>query len=101
MSLRHVVLLRFRSTATTAAIAACERAFVALGEQIDAVRALEWGTDISPEGLAQGFTHCFLLTFDDAAGRDAYLPHPAHQAFVSQLQPLLDGVLVLDYAARA
>ncbi len=100
MSLRHVVLLRFQSTATTAAIAGCERAFVALGGQIDVVRALEWGTNISPEGLAQGFTHCFLLTFDDAAGRDVYLPHPAHQAFVAQLQPLLDGVLVLDYTVH-
>ena len=75
--------------------------FVALREQISDVRSLEWGTDVSPEGLAKGFTHAFLLSFDDAAARDAYLPHPAHQAFVAQLQPLLDDVLVIDYFANA
>ena len=30
-------------------------------------------------------------------GRDHYLPHPLHQAFVARLQPLLDDVLVIDY----
>ena len=32
----------------------------------------------------------------DPAGRDAYLPHPAHQAFVARLSPLLADVLVID-----
>ena len=98
-ALRHLVLLRFKADASAAAVAGIERAFVALREQIDGVRDLEWGTDVSPEGLAKGFTHAFLLTFDDAAARDAYLPHPAHQAFVAQLKPLLDDVLVIDYFA--
>lgn len=97
--LRHLVLLRFKADASAADVAGIERAFVALREQIDCVRDLEWGTDVSPEGLAKGFTHAFLLTFDDAAARDAYLPHPAHQAFVAQLKPLLDDVLVVDYFA--
>jgi quinol monooxygenase YgiN len=97
--LRHLVLLRFKADAPVEGVAGIERAFVALREQIDGVRDLEWGTDVSPEGLAKGFTHAFLLTFDDAAARDAYLPHPAHQAFVAQLKPLLDDVLVIDYFA--
>ena len=98
-ALRHLVLLRFKAEASMDAIAAVEHAFVALRGQIDGVRDLEWGTDVSPEGLAKGYTHAFLLTFDDAAARDAYLPHPAHQAFVAQLKPLLDDVLVIDYFA--
>jgi quinol monooxygenase YgiN len=98
-TLRHLVLLRFKAEAGIDSIAAIERAFVALRDQIDGVRDLEWGTDVSPEGLAKGFTHAFLLTFDDAAARDAYLPHPMHQAFVTQLKPLLDDVLVIDYFA--
>jgi quinol monooxygenase YgiN len=97
--LRHLVLLRFKAEAGAAAIAAIEREFVALRDQIAGVRDIEWGTDVSPEGLAKGFTHAFLLSFDDAAARDAYLPHPAHQAFVARLKPLLDDVLVVDYFA--
>ncbi|WP_294001390.1 Dabb family protein [Sphaerotilus sp.] len=95
--LRHLVLLKFKPDTTPAAIADITAAFHALPAAIDTVRALESGTDVSPEGLARGYTHAFLLTFDDAAGRDHYLPHPAHQAFVARLQPLLDDVLVLDY----
>ena len=101
MTLRHLVLLRFKAAASAADIAAIERAFCALRPQIDGVRDLEWGTDVSPEGLSKSFTHSFLLSFDDAAGRDAYLPHPAHEAFVALLQPLLDDVLVIDYQPRA
>jgi Stress responsive A/B Barrel Domain len=98
--LRHLVLLRFKSTATPADIAAIERAFCALRTLVDGVSALEWGTDVSPEGLAKGFTHAFMLSFAGALQRDAYLPHPAHQAFVAQLTPALDDVLVLDFEAR-
>jgi hypothetical protein len=96
--LRHLVLLQFKPDTPPAAIAGITAAFHALRTAIDTVRALESGTDISPEGLARGYTHAFLLTFDDAAGRDHYLPHPAHLAFIAQLQPLLADVLVLDYA---
>jgi quinol monooxygenase YgiN len=95
--IRHLVLLKFKPEAGAAQIAGIEQAFAALRERITSVCGLEWGTDVSPEGLAKGFTHAFLLSFADAARRDAYLPHPAHQAFVAQLQPLLADVLVIDY----
>ena len=99
--LRHLVLLRFKSTASRADIAAIETAFGALRALVPGVDGLEWGTDTSPEGLAKGFTHAFMLSFAGAAQRDAYLPHPAHQAFVAQLKPVLDDVLVLDYEVTA
>ena len=98
--LRHLVLLRFKPTAARADVAAIEAAFGALRTLVPGVSGLEWGTDASPEGLAKGFTHAFMLSFAGAAERDAYLPHPAHQAFVAQLTPVLDDVLVLDYEAK-
>lgn len=95
--LRHVVLFAFKEGTGAAEIRAIEQAFAALPEQIDVIRDFEWGTDVSVEGKAAGFTHCCLVTFADEAGRDAYLPHPAHQAFGQKLRPHLDQVLVLDY----
>jgi hypothetical protein len=97
MPIRHLVLLKFKADTAPAQLQALEAAFAALPSKISAVQGLEWGTNNSPEGLAKGFTHCFNLSFADAAGRAEYLPHPAHQAFVDLLKPALDDVLVLDY----
>ena len=98
--LRHVVLFAFKPTATEQDIAEIAAAFAALPSQIDAIIDFEWGSDVSVEGKQNGFTHCFFVTFRDAAGRDAYLPHPAHTAFGQKLRGHLDKVLVLDYWAR-
>jgi hypothetical protein len=97
---RHVVFFKFKDEATAAQVQAIEQDFIALAKKIDTVKAFEWGTNISPEGLNDGFTHCFLVTFADKAGLDVYLPHPAHSEFVGKLKPLLDKVCVLDYVAR-
>lgn len=95
--LRHVVLFKFKDSATPEQIKTVEEAFAALPRQINTITGLEWGTNVSPENLAQGFTHCFIVTFKDAAGRDFYLPHPAHKAFGTVLAPHLDKVLVVDF----
>jgi hypothetical protein len=56
---------------------------------------------MSPEGRQGGHTHAFLVTFETAADRDAYLPHPARQAFLTHvLKPHLEKVTVVDYVAR-
>lgn len=95
--LRHVVLFKFKADASKDQIKEIEQAFAKLPEQIDAIHAFEWGTDNSPEMLAQGYTHCFLVTFKTEEARAEYLPHVAHQAFVAKLKPILDGALVVDY----
>jgi hypothetical protein len=97
---RHVVLFKFKDGAPAADIAKVEQAFVALKKSIPEIQALEWGTNVSPEGLANGFTHCFFVTFKDKAALERYLPHPDHKKFGAQLKGLLDKVLVVDYVAR-
>lgn len=98
--LRHLVLFRFAPGAGADAIAGVEADFAALAGSLPMVRHFEWGTNESPEGLDQGHTHAFVLHFDDAAARDAYLVHPRHQAFVERLKPLLAGALVHDFQPR-
>lgn len=95
--LRHVVCFKFKPEATAEQIKQVEEAFVALKGKIPEVADLEWGTDNSPEKLADGFTHCFIATFKSEADRDAYLPHPEHKKFVEILKPVLEKPFVIDF----
>ena len=93
------MLFRFKRDATAEEVREVELAFAALPSKIGAIVGFEWGTNVSPEGNDQGFTHCFLVTFEDEAGLETYLPHAAHQEFVTLVEPIVDDVLVLDYVA--
>jgi len=95
--LRHVVLFKFKAEVTPEQVKEVEAAFAALPGKIDVIQAFEWGTDVSVENKAEGFTHGFLVTFRDKKGRDIYLPHPAHQEFVKLVGPRIDKALVFDY----
>ena len=98
--LRHVVLFKFKETSTPADIEKILAEFATLPKKIPQIVSFEWGTNNSPEGLADGFTHCFLITFRSEKDRDDYLPHVAHKAFVDVVKPHLDKVLVVDYWAK-
>jgi hypothetical protein len=95
--LRHVVMFGFKSTATPEDIKKVEDAFVALPGKIKLIKNLEWGTNTSPEGLNQGLTHCFFLTFSSDKDRDDYLVHPDHKVFGSIVGPYVEKVTVVDY----
>lgn len=95
--LRHVVLFGFKNGTDEARVAEIVRRFAALKDLVPGVAGFEWGRDNSPEGLAKGHSHCFLLTFETQADRDRYLPHPHHAAFADWVGPMIETVTVLDY----
>lgn len=96
--LRHLVLFKFKEESSQKEIASLNHQFNALPKAISVIKSFEWGINDSPENFHQGFTHCYLLTFDSESDRDShYTPHPKHQAFVSSLQPHLEKVFVVDY----
>src|ERR1700741_3322986 len=96
-ALRHVVLFKFKDTSNAEDVKKVEEAFAALAGKIKLIKDFEWGTNSSPEGLNQGLTHCFFVTFSSDKDRDDYLVHPEHKAFVEVLKPHLDKVTVVDY----
>lgn len=96
----HIVHFKFKTDATPAQIASVEKDFAALKGKIDLVQTLEWGTDISPEKLSDGFTHCWVLTFKNEKDRDAYIVHPAHKAFVATLKDVIEKPLVVDFIPK-
>ncbi|MEZ5670791.1 MAG: Dabb family protein [Alphaproteobacteria bacterium] len=95
---RHIVMFRFAPSASQARIDAIVAAFAALKGKVPGISGFSWGTNNSPEGLNKGLTHCFVVEFPDAAARDAYLPHPEHDAFVKFLGDDVADVCVFDYS---
>jgi len=97
--LRHVVIFKFKEASPATEVQKVVDGFRGLQAKIPQIASFEYGTNNSPEGLNDGFTHCFLVTFKSEKDREAYLPHPAHQAFVELLKPHLDKAMVIDYWA--
>ncbi|MGB0768890.1 MAG: Dabb family protein, partial [Phycisphaeraceae bacterium] len=60
---RHVVAFRFKDSTTDAQIEQIIEDFAGLQKDIPEIIAFEHGKNVSPEGLDQGFTHVFLVTF--------------------------------------
>ena len=98
--LRHLVLFKWKPETPPEKIAEIEAAFCSLPARIPEIVGFEWGTDISIQGFDRGFTHCFVVTVDSEAGRDAYLPHPEHAEFIALSRPHVEQILVLDYEPR-
>jgi hypothetical protein len=48
------------------------------------------GPNISPRG--KGYTFGGIMQFKDKASLDAYVQHPAHQALLAWLVPLIDAI---------
>jgi hypothetical protein len=97
--LRHIVMYKFKDDQTAADVQQVVDAFNGLPKKIDAIIGYEAGTNVSPEGKSEGFTHVFVVTFRDEAGRDSYLKHPAHDAYVEVVRNRREKVIVFDYWA--
>lgn len=101
MIVRHCVLVRFAPGTPPAEITAVLAELGELKEKIPGILAFTAGGNVSPEGLARGYTHAFVVDFADRAARDRYLADPAHAAAGARLvraaEGGLDGLLVLDF----
>ncbi len=98
----HVVLLKPRPDLTREE----RRGFVALFErtlrEIPSVRGVRVGARIAHgaayESLARdGFEFMAAIDFDDFAGLQAYLRHPAHEALGARFYDTLSAAAVYDF----
>ncbi len=92
----HIALFQFKPECTACDIELVRRTLAQLPEAIPGILGFNWSPDISTEGLNDGFTHSFMFIFENVAARDAYLPHPVHQAAVGVVMPRLARVIVVD-----
>ncbi len=94
---KHIGLIKFKPEATEEQITQLFEQLLDLTENVEGIEDYVSGMNSSSEGLNQGLTHGFIMTFADAAARDAYLPHPEHQRVKDLILPLVDSVVVFDF----
>ena len=93
---RHIVLVRFAKDKTHR-MAPLHKALDDLRGVIPGFLAIEGGEYSSPEGLNQGYTHGFIMTFAGAAARDGYLTHSDHEKLKDAFLPDIDAVVAFDF----
>ena len=97
--MRHIVIFKYKPDATDEEIEKVTKTLGGLKETIPGIVSFEHGVNESPEDLNKDFTHVYMFTFEDAAARDVYLPHPKHKEFVEMLgnMDVVEDVFVVDY----
>lgn len=95
--LRHIVMLQLKDGISITESDAIANRFIQLQEQIEEIDSIEWGINNSSEGLDEGLTHCFTLTFASILDRDTYLIHSHHVAFAEWVKEWIEKVVVFDY----
>jgi hypothetical protein len=97
--LKHAVFFKFKDGTSDEEIRAVESGLAGLPAKIDTIKAFEWGTNNSPETHDQGFTHCFMFTFESEEGLKEYADHPAHVGEAQKLIPKMEKIRVIDFWA--
>ena len=95
----HIVLFKSKPDAAPDAVARLDDALGQLVGRIPGLTEYSWGPNVSPEGKGQGYDLGFVMSFETAAARDAYLPHPEHTNVGPLVGAVADDVLVFDLEA--
>ncbi len=94
---RHFGMFQFKPGISNETIDDCFHALTGMVGQIPGLLSCEHGPYKSDEGLNEDFTHGFIMTFDSAESRDAYLPHPIHEEVKAIVVPCLERCVVFDF----
>jgi Stress responsive A/B Barrel Domain len=97
--INHVVLFKWKRKVSQATIDEIYRGLEGLKGVIPGLQSFSGGPYSSLEGLNRGYTHGFIMTFTDAAARDAYLLHSAHERMKAMIVPNLKRGIAFDWAA--
>ncbi len=98
--IRHIVLIRFDTSLTEAAIAELFAELPLIRARMPGIGAIHAGRSESPEQIERGYLHGFTVDFDSWQALAAYQIHPDHQSLGARLVAAakggLEGILVFD-----
>ena len=95
--IKHIGLLKFKGGTSPEQMDQLFAELLDITETIPGIEDYVVGPNNSPEGLNEGYTHGFVMTFTDAGSRDAYLPHAEHERVKALFMPNVEKVLVFDF----
>lgn len=98
--IQHTVLIKFKKDTPAEEIKGIFADLQKLKKIIPGMKNFHGGKDVSIENAARGYTHGFIIEFEDSTSRNAYVPHPEHvklaQRICSACENGMDDVLVID-----
>jgi antibiotic biosynthesis monooxygenase (ABM) superfamily enzyme len=89
-SVFHVFAFHWKPDASETQKEKAAEEIAAFQGQIPGLLQTHVGPNISPR--AKGYTFGGIMQFKDRASLDAYVQHPAHQALLAWLVPLIDAI---------
>jgi hypothetical protein len=92
----HVVLVEWGADTPDQVKEEARAAAQGFPSRIDGVLSVVEGPSTSPENLEGGLDYGLVITFVDAAARDAYLPHPVHAVLADLIGQHAARVIVYD-----
>lgn len=91
----HLVFFAVREGASAEEVEDLLSSIRGLKDEIPSTVDLSVGEDFS--GRSGEYTHALYARFEDQAGLQEYMGHPAHLAVVEKLEATTSGRIVADY----
>ena len=100
--IRHVVFYTYKDSCTKEEIEKVYNNLDAISARLPGRIGYTWGPNTSHEGRNQGYTHCLVADFKDAAARDLFIEDPARvELAVKQVLPRMtngvDSIISFDF----
>jgi hypothetical protein len=101
----HLVLFRPRADLTASARVALADALTTALRDIPSVRHARVGRRVThgrayEQLMRVNYSHAAMLEFDDAAGLQSYLDHPAHDQLAARFFEAFEEALMYDFELR-
>jgi hypothetical protein len=94
----HVVLLRFRETASPVQVADARRALLAMRGEVPGVVDVSFGPNLAVSSTE--WPHVLVVTLEDFVSVERYLAHPIHVDVAAKyIAPILAARLAVDAEA--
>jgi hypothetical protein len=97
MAIKRVVLFTFKAGTEDSRIDQFFADLSAAGRSVAGVEDFVSGPYSSDDNLNQGYTHAFVMTFQDDNARKAFGDDPGHQNAVGSIQDSFENVLAFDF----